>query len=194
MEKRSATVERTTKETAITLSLTLEGTGAGNITTGIGFFDHMLHSFAVHGGFDLEVEAQGDIYVDCHHTIEDVGIVLGTAFAKAIGDKRGINRFGTFYVPMDEALVRASLDFGGRPYLYVDCLLPQQMIGDFNSDMVTEFLRAFVNAAGITVHVHVLEGENAHHIVEAIFKALARALRVAVQITGNAIPSAKGVI
>lgn len=194
MDKRSATVERTTKETAITLSLTVEGEGYGNIGTGIGFFDHMLHSFAVHGGFDLSVEAQGDIYVDCHHTVEDTGIVLGSAFARAIGDKAGINRFGTFTVPMDEALVRASLDFSGRPYLVFHNPLPQQMIGDFNSDMLAEFLRAFAFAAGLTLHVHVLEGTNAHHIAEAVFKSLARALKEAVQITGSAIPSAKGVL
>jgi imidazoleglycerol-phosphate dehydratase len=194
METRGATVERSTKETTINLSLALEGEGAGNITTGIGFFDHMLHSFGVHGGFDLAVEAQGDIYVDCHHIIEDTGIVLGSAFAQAIGDKSGITRFGTFYVPMDEALVRSSLDFSGRPYLVFDNPIPQQMIGDFNSDMLTEFLRAFAFAAGITLHVHVLEGTNAHHIVEAVFKSLARALKEAVQITGSVIPSAKGVL
>lgn len=194
MEARYATVERTTKETAITLALTLEGEGTANVSTGIGFFDHMLHSFAVHGGFDLVAEVQGDIYVDCHHTIEDTGIVLGSALKEALGDKRGIARFGTFYVPMDEALVRASLDISGRPYLAFDNPIPTQMIGDFASDMLEEFLRAFAFAAGITLHVHVLAGKNAHHIAEATFKALARALKEAVQVTGSALPSAKGVL
>ncbi len=173
---RAATVARNTAETDIAITVNLDGTGQGEIATGIGFFDHMLILWAKHGLFDLMVNAKGDLYVDGHHMVEDTGIVLGQVLAKALGDKSGIKRYGTAFVPMDEALVMVSLDISGRPYLAFEAEIPAERIGEFDSQLVEEFLRAFVVHAGLTLHVRLMAGKNAHHIVEAIFKALGRAL------------------
>ena len=196
-EARQARVERTTKETEIAISLNLDGAGATTIDTGIGFFDHMLEAFGRHGLFDLDVKAKGDLYVDGHHTVEDTGIVLGQAFAKALGDKRGIVRFGSLALPMDEALVLAAVDISGRGALYWDADVPYAMLGAFDSTLAKEFFIAFAANAGITLHVKGLAGENAHHIVEATFKAVARALRAAVSIDprcADELPSTKGAL
>lgn len=176
---RSSNISRKSNETDITVSLDLDG-GKVNISTGIGFFDHMLNSFAVHSGFGLEITAKGDLFVDCHHTVEDTGIVLGKAFAEALGDKSGITRFGSFFIPMDEALVLCSLDISGRPYLSFDCNFPQAQTGDYDCCMTEEFLRAFAFNAGITLHIKQISGTNSHHITEAVFKALAHSLQLAV--------------
>lgn len=173
---RSASIKRQTAETKITGSLRIDGTGQSEITTGIGFFDHMLILFAKHGFFDLNVAANGDLHIDGHHTVEDVGIVLGQAFAQALGDKSGIKRYGTAVVPMDEALVMVSLDISGRPFLAFDVNIPTQRIGNFDSELTEEFLRALAVHAGLTLHVRLMAGKNAHHIVEGVFKALGRAL------------------
>lgn len=190
---RTATEIRKTKETDSTVQLCLEG-GAVEIETGIGFFDHMLEAFAVHGGFGLTVKTKGDLYVDCHHTIEDTGIVLGKAFAKALQDKTGIARFGSFYVPMDEALAFASVDVSGRPFLVFRGTLSQERVGMFDSCMTEEFWRAFATNAGLTLHLEVKYGANAHHEIEAVFKAAAHALKQAVMINGKEILSTKGSI
>lgn len=176
---RSSNLSRKSNETDISVSLNLDG-GNVSISTGIGFFDHMLNSFAVHTGFGLEIAAKGDLFVDCHHTVEDTGIVLGKAFADALGDKSGIARFGSFFIPMDEALVLCSLDISGRPYLSFDCDFPQAQTGDYDCCMTEEFLRAFAFNAGITLHIKQISGTNSHHITEAVFKALAHSLRLAV--------------
>ncbi|MPL65646.1 Imidazoleglycerol-phosphate dehydratase [bioreactor metagenome] len=173
---RTADISRRTAETDITASLTIDGSGKSEIRTGIGFFDHMLVLWAKHGLFDLNLKAIGDLEVDCHHTIEDVGIVLGQAFKAALENKVGIKRYGTAFVPMDEALVMVSLDISGRPYLVYDVTLHSGSIGSYDCEMTEEFLRAFAMHAGITLHVKMLAGKNAHHIVEAVFKALGRAL------------------
>lgn len=173
---RNADIQRKTAETAITASLAIDGTGNSEIATGIGFFDHMLILFTKHGFFDLKLAADGDLEVDGHHTVEDAGIVLGQAFTKALGDKSGIKRYGTVFVPMDEALVMVSLDISGRPYLAFDVEIPTERIGTFDSELTEEFLRAFAVHAGLTLHVRLLAGKNAHHIVEGVFKALGRAL------------------
>ena len=190
---REAEISRKTKETDIKLKLNLDG-GAIKIDTGIGFFDHMLTAFAAHGGFGLEIPVKGDLHVDCHHTVEDTGIVLGMAFSDAIGDKKGIERFGNARVPMDEALVDAVLDISGRPYLMFFAEMPQEQIGGYDSCMTVEFMRAFATNAGLTLHILCEYGDNAHHITEAIYKSVARALKVAVAITGDAIPSTKGAL
>lgn len=190
---REAKVCRKTKETDIELKLNLDG-GAVSISTGVGFFDHMLTAFAAHGGFGLDIRAEGDLQVDCHHTVEDVGIVLGKAFAQAIGDKVGIERFGCAKVPMDEALVEASLDISARPFLIYNAHMPQEKIGDYDSCMTVEFMRAFAFNAGLTLHINEQYGDNAHHITEAMFKAVARALKVAVKVTGCELPSTKGAL
>lgn len=190
---RQAEIKRTTKETAINLRLSLDG-GERNIVTGIGFFDHMLNSFAVHGGFGLIVDCRGDLEVDGHHTVEDVGIVLGQAFADCLGNKSGIARFGQSFVPMDEALGFCALDISGRPYLVFDAKMPQAVCGTYDTCLTVEFMRAFSTHAGITLHLKSEYGDNAHHITEALFKALARALRDAVKITDGGILSAKGVL
>ena len=190
MNQRTAEIRRTTNETDIEISVNLDGTGAVDVETGIGFFDHMLAAFARHGLFDLKVRAQGDLEVDGHHTVEDTGIVLGQAFARALGDKRGIRRFGSLALPMDEALVLAACDLSGRGQLHWDV-----MIGAFDATLAKEFFIAFAANAGATLHVRSLAGENAHHIVEASFKAAARALREAVEPDarlGDALPSTKG--
>lgn len=194
MKLRTATVERQTKETSVHIELNLDG-GDVQISTGIGFFDHMLNSFAVHGGFGLKVKVSGDLEVDCHHTIEDTGIVLGMAFDMALEDKAGIARFGSFYVPMDEALGFCSLDISGRPFLVFDAEFPEERIGGYDSCMTEEFMRAFAYNSGITLHLKEIYGKNSHHITEALYKSLAHALRIAVQKTNSNKPlSTKGVL
>lgn len=194
---RTATISRTTKETDIQLTINLDGTGATDVETGIGFFDHMLDAFGRHGLFDLTVRAKGDLHVDGHHTVEDVGIVLGQAFAEAIGDKRGIVRYGDIALPMDEALMLAAVDISGRGGLYWAADIPWQMVGEFDSTLAKEFFIAFATNAGVTLHVQQLAGENVHHVVEATFKAVARALRAAVAIdpqAADALPTTKGAL
>lgn len=188
---RSADISRKTKETDIKIELSLDG-GECEINTGIGFFDHMLTAFAVHGGFGLKADVKGDLHVDCHHTIEDTGIVLGKAFAEALGDKSGIERYGSFTVPMDESLAFVSLDVSGRPFLVFNAEFPEERVGEFDSCMCEEFMRAFAYNAGITLHVNMIYGGNTHHQIEAIFKALAHALAVAVRETGKGVLSTKG--
>ena len=191
---RTATVERKTKETDIWLSLNLDG-GDVSISTGVGFFDHMLNSFATHGGFGLQVKVTGDLHVDEHHTIEDTGIVLGKAFCEALGDKGGIERFGSFYVPMDEALAFASVDVSGRPFLVFDAEFPQARCGGYDCAMTVEFMRALAFNAQITLHLKSLYGDNSHHITEALYKAAAHALRLAVKPNESGKPlSTKGVL
>lgn len=190
---RQATICRETKETQIALHLNLEG-GERKIETGIGFFDHMLNSFAVHSGFGLILKCTGDLEVDGHHTVEDVGIVLGQALARILGDRAGIARFGSAYVPMDEALGFCALDISGRPYLVFGAPMPQPMCGQYDTCLTVEFMRAFATHAGITLHLKSMYGDNAHHITEALYKALARALKEAVRETGGEVLSAKGVL
>lgn len=177
---RSATITRTTGETDITISLDLDGSGQADIHTGIGFFDHMLNSFARHGLFDLTVKVQGDLEVDCHHTIEDTGIVLGTAISQALGDKKGIRRFGECMLPMDESLVLCALDLSGRPYLQMDLPLTVERVGGFDTEMVHEFFYAVSYSAAMNLHIRKLDGVNNHHLIEAAFKAFAKALDMAV--------------
>jgi imidazoleglycerol-phosphate dehydratase len=188
---RTSIQQRKTKETEISIQLSLDG-GDVNISTGIGFFDHMLNAFAVHGGFGLNVDAVGDLLVDCHHTIEDVGIVLGKAFADALGDKSGIARFGSFTVPMDEALAFASVDISGRPFLVFQADFQQERVGDYDTCMTEEFIRALAMNAGITLHTRVEYGTNSHHEIEAMFKAVAHAMRLAVAKTSVGVLSTKG--
>ena len=192
----TAQLQRKTNETDINISINLDGEGKTDIKSGIGFFDHMLTLFASHGRLDLEVNCNGDIDVDGHHSVEDIGISLGMALKQALGDKKGINRYGTFYLPMDEALAFVSLDISGRPYLVYDGGDMAPMIGDYDTELTEEFLRAFAFNAGITLHVKILYGTNSHHKVEAIFKALGHALRIATEHDPrmNGIPSTKGII
>ncbi len=191
---RCSSLKRKTKETDITLSLNLDG-GNVSVNTGIGFFDHMLNAFAVHGGFGLEVNVSGDLNVDDHHTVEDTGIVLGKAFKDALGEKSSIERFGSFYVPMDEALAFVSLDISGRPFLVFDADFPQERCGDYTSALTVEFMRAFAYNAGITLHIKSEYGYNSHHIIEAIFKAVAHSLKIAVKENDTGVPlSTKGVL
>ncbi|HAM14299.1 MAG TPA: imidazoleglycerol-phosphate dehydratase HisB [Eggerthellaceae bacterium] len=195
--RRKAAIVRTTRETDIRIELDLDGTGSTDIATGIGFFDHMLEAFGRHGLFDLDVQAKGDLQVDGHHTVEDVGIVLGQAFGRALGDKHGTVRYGDIVLPMDETLVLAAVDISGRGGLYWNMDVPLQMLGSFDTALSKEFFIAFATNAGITLHVQQLAGENAHHIVEALFKAVARALRAAVEIdpnAPNALPTTKGAL
>jgi imidazoleglycerol-phosphate dehydratase len=192
---RTATVSRTTTETDISVTLALDGTGRADIATGIGFLDHMLTSLARHALFDLKVAAKGDLHIDFHHTTEDVGIVLGQAFAQAIGDKRGIRRFGQALVPMDEALAEAAVDISGRPFLAWQAKFAQPKVGDMDTELFEEFFRAFAMNALATLHITRKAGRNAHHVAEACFKAVARALRMASEPdprAGGAIPSTKG--
>lgn len=188
---RTSKIQRKTKETEVSVSLSLDG-GEVSVSTGIGFFDHMLNAFAVHGGFGLRVEAEGDLFVDCHHTVEDAGIVLGKAFAAALGDKSGIARYGSFFVPMDEALAFCAVDISGRPFLVFQADFPQERVGDFDTCMTEEFMRAFAVNAGITLHLRVEYGSNAHHEIEALFKAAAHALGIAAAKTGGGVLSTKG--
>ncbi|MGA2445731.1 MAG: imidazoleglycerol-phosphate dehydratase HisB [Opitutaceae bacterium] len=192
---RVATLSRKTTETDITVKLTVDGKGVSKIDTGIPFFDHMLTLFAKHGLFDLEVKARGDVAVDYHHTVEDVGIVLGEAFKTALGDKVGLKRYGFFILPMDEALARVVIDLGGRPHLVYDVSAPTMFVRDFNLALVKEFFRAFANTVGANVHVKLVYGDEPHHVVEAVFKSFARALDAATQIEPRAadrLPSTKG--
>ena len=190
---RTAEVNRKTKETAITLSLCLDG-GEVKVNTGIGFFDHMLTAFGVHGGFGLIVDTIGDLCVDAHHTVEDTGIVLGKAFSTALGNKEGIARFGSFYIPMDDALGFASVDVGGRPYLVFDAEFEEEKVGEFDTCLCEEFFRALAFNAGMTLHLRAVGGKNAHHITEALFKAAAYAVAGAVRPKGEGALSTKGVI
>ena len=196
MDKRTATLKRTTKETDIEISFDIDGAGEANVGSGIGFFDHMLILFAKHGLFSLTVKAQGDLVIDGHHTVEDIGIVLGQALAKAAGDKAGIRRYGHVYVPMDEALVLVVVDFSGRPFLAFDAELGQGRIGEFDVELTEEFLRAVAVNAGSTLHVKLLAGKNRHHIMEAIFKALGRALSQSLERDPRVqgVPSSKGML
>lgn len=191
---RTASQVRKTRETEVSINLSLDG-GKVDISTGIGFFDHMLNSFAVHGGFGLTVKTVGDLQVDCHHTVEDTGIVLGKAFAEALGDKSGIERFGSFYVPMDEALAFAAADVSGRPFLVFNAEFEQERVGEFDTCMTEEFMRAFAMNAGVTLHTKVEYGKNSHHAIEAMFKAVAHAMRLAVATTDSFVPlSTKGTL
>ena len=193
--QRRAEVVRRTNETQIRVALNLDGTGAASLATGIGFFDHMLDQIARHGLIDLEIEAQGDLHIDGHHTVEDVGITLGQAFAKAVGDKMGLRRYGHAYVPLDEALSRVVIDFSGRPGLHMRVDFKSGMVGALDTQLVYEFFQGFSNHAGVTLHIDNLFGDNAHHQCETIFKAFARALRMALEIDPRAagvIPSTKG--
>jgi imidazoleglycerol-phosphate dehydratase len=191
---RNAEIERKTKETDIRLFLELDGSGLAELSTGIGFFDHMLTAFATHSGFDLRLAAEGDLEVDAHHTVEDVGIVLGQAFAKAVGDKKGIARYGNFAIPMDEALARCNVDVGGRAYLVFDAQFTADRIGELDTQLIQEFFRAFAYNANVTLHLDLLYGDNDHHKAEAIFKAFAHALRLAVSVGGDGLLTTKGVI
>jgi len=193
--RRAATVSRTTAETDIFIELDLDGTGSNEVTTGLPFFDHMLSQLGRHGGFDLTIRAKGDLQIDAHHTVEDVGIALGEVFAAAIGDKAGVRRFASNRVPLDEALIDVALDLSGRPYLHFEVAIPgQKILGDppFDPQLVEEFWRAFITSAAITLHVTSVRGVNTHHLIEATFKGVARALRDAVRIEGGGIPSTKG--
>ena len=192
---RSAEVTRNTAETRITVRVNLDGTGQSRLHTGIGFFDHMLDQIARHGMIDLDIQAEGDLHIDGHHTVEDVGITLGQAVLRAIGDKKGIRRYGHAYVPLDEALSRVVVDFSGRPGLVLDIPFKSGMIGGFDTQLTHEFFQGFVNHALVTLHIDNLRGENAHHQAESVFKAFARALRAAVEPDARAagmIPSTKG--
>ncbi|MGB9793338.1 MAG: imidazoleglycerol-phosphate dehydratase HisB [Thermacetogeniaceae bacterium] len=193
---RLSEVERVTAETRVRVRLELDGKGDFQGTTGIGFFDHMLQLWARHALFDLSVEATGDLHVDPHHTVEDVGICLGEALRRALGNKEGISRYGSVLLPMDEALVMVALDISGRPYLAYEVEVEGWAVGDFPLELVPEFFRAFVNNAGVTLHLRLLSGRNSHHIVEAIFKGCARALRqaVALSLREDGVPSTKGVL
>jgi imidazoleglycerol-phosphate dehydratase len=194
---RRATIARKTAETDITVELTLDGTGRYDNRTGVGFFDHMLDQLARHALFDLTIAATGDLHIDDHHTVEDVGIALGQALAQALGDKRGIRRYGACHLPMDDAQVRAALDLSGRPYLVWNVPFPTAQIGTFDTELVREFFQALSTHGGITLHVDRLHGINSHHIAEAAFKAVARALRDAVEIDprkADAVPSTKGTL
>lgn len=193
---RTAQVRRETKETSIQIDLNLDGSNKSSIKTGIGFFDHMLDALQKHAGFDLSVNAKGDLHIDGHHTVEDIGIVLGQALVKAMGDAKGITRFGNALCPLDEALSRAVVDISGRPFLYFDCPVKLGRLGDFDGQLYEEFLRAFAMNAGITVHIELLHGKNQHHILESMTKSLARALKMALTIdaASSGVPSTKGVL
>jgi len=193
---RSAEVQRNTLETQIRVKLALDGSGAAKLATGVGLFDHMLDQIARHGMIDLDIEAQGDLHIDAHHTVEDVGIALGQALAQAIGDKKGLRRYGHAYVPLDEALTRVVVDLSGRPGLVFEVPFVRGTIGEFDVDLVREFFQGMVNHAAMTVHVDALRGDNAHHQAETVFKAFGRALRMAVEIDPRAtgIPSTKGTL
>ena len=195
MSDRKADVTRNTKETQIRVAVNLDGTGEAKLATGIGFFDHMLDQIARHGLIDLDIDAQGDLHIDGHHTVEDVGITLGQAIAKAVGDKKGIRRYGHAYVPLDEALSRVVVDFSGRPGLHMHVPFKAGMVGGFDTQLTYEFFQGFVNHALVTLHIDNLKGENAHHQAETVFKAFGRALRMALAIdprSAGVIPSTKG--
>jgi len=194
---RTATIHRATKETDVHVSVNIDGTGKCTAATGVPFLDHMLHQIAAHGLIDLEVQATGDLEIDDHHTNEDVGITLGQAIGKALGDRQGIVRFGNFLAPLDEALIQVCLDFSGRPHLSYGLQIPTQRVGTYDTQLVREFFVAIVNHAQMTLHIRQLDGINSHHIIEATFKAFARSLRMATEIDprrNGAIPSSKGVL
>lgn len=194
---RRKSIERNTKETQIILALEIDGKGVSEIKTGCGFLDHMMELFARHGRFDLAIECKGDTHVDYHHTAEDIGISLGKAFKEALGDKRGIYRYGQFLLPMDEALVMCAVDISGRSFVNFDIQIPTQKVGDFDTELVKEFIMALSREMGLTIHFKQFAGENSHHIIEAVFKGMARALRAACAIEeefADEIPSTKGVL
>jgi imidazoleglycerol-phosphate dehydratase len=194
---RSASVSRRTNETDISVSLTVDGSGRASVATGIGFLDHMLELLGRHALFDLDVKVAGDLHIDAHHSAEDAGIALGQAFAKALGDKKGITRYASLHLPMDETLTRVAVDLSGRPFLVFRTTFPTEKIGSFDTELVREFFIAFATNAGVTLHVETLYGENSHHIAESCFKGLARALREAVAVDpreGERIPSTKGAL
>jgi imidazoleglycerol-phosphate dehydratase len=197
MAARTAQVERNTLETQIRVRVNLDGAGAGRFSTGVPFLEHMLDQIARHGALDLDIEAQGDLQIDAHHTVEDIGITLGLAIAQAVGDKKGIRRYGHAYVPLDEALSRVVIDFSGRPGLDYGVVFPRDRIGDFDVDLLLEFFRGFVNHAKVTLHIDNLKGVNAHHVAETIFKAFGRALRMALEPDERmqgVLPSTKGAL
>lgn len=191
---RHSEVSRETAETAVKLSLELDGSGRSEIDTGVGFLDHMLTLLALHGGLDLAVSCKGDLNVDAHHSVEDIGLCLGAAMAQALGKKRGINRYGHIILPMDEALILCAVDLSGRPCLRYTADIPSQKVGEFDTELVREFFQAVANTALMSLHLRQLDGENSHHIIEGMFKAFGRALREAVAVTGGALPSTKGVL
>lgn len=197
MNLRKADAERNTKETQIRISVNLDGKGQADFNTGIPFLEHMLDQVARHGLFDINIDAKGDLHIDAHHTVEDVGIVLGQAVAKAVGDKQGIRRYGFAYVPLDEALSRVVIDFSGRPSLDYHVSYPRASISKFEVDLIHEFFQGFCNHAQVTLHIDNIRGQNSHHIAETIFKAFGRALRMALEIDprlGNVVPSTKGTL
>ncbi len=194
---RQATITRKTTETSVSAAVSLDGTGTYDMKTGVGFFDHMMEQLARHSQIDMKIEAKGDLHIDDHHTVEDCGIALGQAVAKALGDRKGIRRYASADLPMDEALTRCAIDVSGRPYLIFKVNFPRQKIGTFDTELVREWFQAFAMNAGITLHIENAYGENAHHIAESCFKALARALRVAIEIDPHqkdVIPSTKGTL
>lgn len=191
---REASITRTTKETDVSVTWNLDGTGKASIDTGIGFFNHMLELLAFHSGTDLTVTAEGDLDVDDHHTIEDIGIVLGTVFRQALADRKGIARYGFFLLPMDEVLAETAMDISGRPYLVFHCDFTRENVGAMATEMTEEFFRAFAVAAGVTLHINVHYGTNDHHKMEGIFKSFARTLKAAVKVEGDQVPSTKGML
>lgn len=194
---RISQVKRKTNETDITVKLDLDGSGKADIKTGIGFFDHMLEQLAKHSLTDITIKTKGDLHIDAHHTVEDTGLALGQALAEAAGDKKGIRRYGHAYVPMDEALARAALDFSGRPYLVFNLDFTREFLGEMDTELFDEFFRAFSQKAGLTLHIGVLHGANNHHMIEAVFKAVAKAMRMALEIDPRAadkVPSTKGTL
>lgn len=191
---RNSEVRRETAETSVVLSLELDGSGRAEISTGVGFLDHMLTLLALHGGFDLSVSCKGDLEVDAHHSVEDIGLCFGAALAQALGKKRGINRYGHIILPMDEALILCAVDLSGRPCLRYTANIPSQKVGEFDTELAREFFQAVANTALMSLHIRQLDGENSHHIIEGMFKAFGRALRQAVAVTGGALPSTKGVL
>jgi imidazoleglycerol-phosphate dehydratase len=192
--RRYAEQKRTTKETTVDLELEVDGSGTTTVATGIPFFDHMLEQLGKHAGFDLRIEASGDLDVDLHHTVEDVGIVLGNALREALGDKRGVRRFANALVPLDEALVQVALDLSGRPFLVYDVEPVAEWIGTFDPQLAEEFWKGFVDGARVTLHIRSMTGKNGHHVIEASFKGVARALRDAVKVEGADVPSTKGTL
>ena len=196
-QQRQAEIKRKTNETDISIFINIDGRGISDIDTGVPFLDHMLHQLSSHGLFDLKIKARGDTFIDDHHTNEDVGIALGKAFSKSLGERKGINRFGHFLAPLDEALIQVTLDCSGRPHLTYDLNIQTSKIGNYDTELVREFFIAFVNNSGVTLHINQLQGVNAHHIVEACFKAFSRALRMATEIDSrraDSIPSSKGML
>ena len=194
--KRTSKIVRETKETKISVSVDLDGTGKSDIQTKVGFFDHMLNALAHHSGIDMMIDAVGDLHVDDHHMVEDIGLCLGQALKEALGDKRGITRYGSAYIPMDEALARVVIDFSGRPYFVWSCELSLNQVGTMQAESVPEFFRALSTTAGMTLHMDLIRGDNLHHSLEAFFKAFAKALKLAVEIKGDSdeIPSTKGIL